>query len=714
MTSRDHKLCLPFRISVSLAFTLISAPLLLAVIGTLYVRNVQLARELAAEIIDRATTEISDHVEGLFSPLVRVVDTTASLGTIDPDWLRKQDALRYLFTVLESTPHAEMLYVGFARDGAFYQVRRLRPELEKPDSSDEDSKDIARFALRTIDPSLGKVTDSTTYIAKWGEVVSSENRPALYDPRRRPWYLDAWKQTGLSISDVYIFFTTGQPGLTLSRRIATTAGTPVGTVGIDIPLGELSAFMARQRIGETGVAFIIDNNGHLIGYPKLDTIVRRHGNDISISKASEIDDPLVVEALKLRDQGAGDRFSAELSNGTHLVSFTRLPERFGKDWLIGVIAAENDFVGPIRRASLFILALGGTALLLSIFAIFYVSKTLTLPLKRIVNETKRIRDFELGGSLAVRSRIIEINEVARALDAMEAGLRSFGAYIPKALVRTIVASGKGTGVGGERRKLTILFTDIEDFTRRSEALSPEEVFDQLSAHFTAISRCIFDRGGTVDKFIGDSVMAFWNAPVVDPDHAGNACRAILRCQAVIEQLNVEFEAKGFSAMRARFGLHTGDVVVGNVGSADRMQYTALGAEVNMASRVEALNKRYGTWIIATGTVEEQVRGQFLFRPIDLVVPAGTTQIVPLFELLGTLDEGPDRASDTALTLCREWGEAIDAYRKRNWDEALIKFRRFAERYPKDTVAQIYIDRCQKFLVTAPPADWDGAEHFESK
>lgn len=713
-TPGKQKLCLPFRISVSLAFTLISAPLLLAVIGTLYVRNVQLARELAAEIIDRATTEISDHVEGLFNPLVRVVDTTASLGSIDPDWLRKRDALQYLFTVLESTPHAEMLYVGFARDGAFYQVRRLSSGVKKTSADDEVRLNRARFALRTIDPGLGKVTDSTTYIAKWGQVITSENNPALYDPRRRPWYLDAWKQPGLSISDVYIFFTTGEPGLTLSRRIATRDDTPVGTVGIDIPLGELSQFMARQRIGDTGVAFIIDNNGHLIGYPKLETIVRRKGSEISISKASEIDDPRVVEALKLREQGAGDRFSAELGDGMHLVSFTRLPERFGKDWLIGVVAAENDFVGPIRRASLFILALGSSALLFSIFAIFYVSKTLTLPLKRVVNETKRIRDFELGGRLPVSSRIIEINEVARALDAMEAGLRSFGAYIPKALVRTIVASGKGTGIGGERRKLTILFSDIKDFTRRSEVLSPEEVFDQLSAHFTAISRCIFDHGGTVDKFIGDSVMAFWNAPVVDPDHASDACHAVLRCQAVLEKLNIEFEAKGFAAMRARFGLHTGDVVVGNVGSADRMQYTALGAEVNMASRVEALNKRYGTWIIATGTVEEQVRDQFLFRPIDLVVPAGTTQIVPLFELLGTSDDGPDRASDNARALCREWSDAIAAYRRRDWDDALIQFRCFAARYPKDNVAPIYIERCSQFSVAPPPYDWDGAEHFETK
>ena len=125
---------------------------------------------------------------------------------------------------------------------------------------------------------------------------------------------------------------------------------------------------------------------------------------------------------------------------------------------------------------------------------------------------------------------MEINEVAHALEAMEAGLRSFGAYIPKALVRSIVSSGKDVGIGGEKRTLTILFTDIQDFTRRSETLSAEEVFDQLSSHFTALSRAIFDRGGTIDKFIGNSVMAFWNAPLPDPDHAANACHAVSALQ----------------------------------------------------------------------------------------------------------------------------------------------------------------------------------------
>jgi adenylate cyclase len=236
--------------------------------------------------------------------------------------------------------------------------------------------------------------------------------------------------------------------------------------------------------------------------------------------------------------------------------------------------------------------------------------------------------------------------------------------------------------------VTILFTDIEYFGRRTEALTPEVALQELSLYFEAMSRCIDEHGGTVDKFIGDAVMALWNAPMANPEHATNACQAALRCRSVNRQLNAEFAARGYSPVLTRFGLHSGEVVVGNVGSADRVQYTALGAEVNLASRVEGLNKHYGTQIIATGAVEQQARDDYLFRPLDLVVPAGTSQVVPLFELIGALGDRADGASAAAIDQCREWRQAIELYRSRRWGEACDRFRRFAEDHPADRPASL--------------------------
>jgi adenylate cyclase len=711
---QKRKLRVPLRISVSLAFALISVPLIAGIIGVLYYRNAQIAREVAAETIARANNDIADSIAALFSPMAQIVEATATLGKIDRGALRQPSGFRYYLKVLETTPQAQSVYVGFARDGAFYQASRLSGEMQRFGPNGAPPPRNANFALRILDASSGERADSFFYLAKWGDTVLVERGPAVFDPRQRPWYQAAWQQAGISISDVYVFFSSGEPGLTISERIATDDGTAIGAAGIDISLATLSEYLASERVGAHGVAIIMDGAGHLIGYPKRDVVLQRNGGEAGLVMARDVSDPVVAQTVRLREEGAGDRFRAELADGAYFVSFMHLPAQFGKDWLIGVIAAERDFVGPIRRSSVFMLILGAVVVGICIVMIWWVSKSLTQPLARIVVETRRIRNFDLSGNLGIDSRIVEIDELGHALEAMQEDLRTFGAYLPKALVRTIMASGKHATIGGERRTITLLFTDVEDFTRRSEALQPEKLLTELSSYFEAISRAIHLFGGTVDKFIGDAVMAFWNAPLDDADHAVNGCRAVLRCRAVNAQLNADFKARGIAPLPTRFGLHTGEVVVGNVGSDDRMQYTALGAHVNLASRVEGLNKRYGTQLIVTGAVEERARGRCLFRPLDLVVPAGTSQIIPIFELLGALDGADDGVSEAAIEAARQWQAAIDLYRGRNWPAALERFGSYAEQHSHDGTASLYIERCKGFIDAPPPADWDGAEHYEMK
>ncbi len=711
---RKPRLRVPFRISISVAFVLITMPLVLAIIGVLYLRNAQLARELATEIMNRATIDTVDHTQGLFSPLARVVEATATLGKVDPGLLRRPDAFQYFLGILRSAPQAQSIYVGFAQDGAFYQAQRLPHDVAKFGPRGSKPPMDARFVLRILDASSGKMTDTYFYLAGSGAVLAVERVPAAFDSRTRPWYRGALGRPGLYVSDAYVFFSSRLPGVTLSTRITTGKDAAIGAVGADISLETLSDFLARERVGVHGVTFIIDESGRLVGYPRLAAVLRQVGDHITLATAGEAGDPLVARAVQLRQAGAGNRFTTLFASSTYLVSFTPLPPRFGKDWSVGVIAAERDFVGPIRRTSELMIALAGGVTALIILAIFGVSRSLTRPIARIVEETQRIREFDLDDASTTSSRIVEIHELGEAIEAMREGLRSFGAYVPKALARTIVASGRGGRIGGERRAVTILFTDIVDFTRRAEGLTPEAVLDELSLYFDAMSRCVHDHGGTVDKFIGDAVMAFWNAPLANPEHARDACRAVLRCRAANVVLNAEFVARGHGPVLTRFGLHRGEVVVGNVGSADRMQYTALGAEVNLASRVEGLNKRYGTQIIATGTVEAAVRDQFLFRPLDLVVPAGTSQVVPLFELVGALDEGADGVSAAAVEACREWCRAIETYRNRRWSEACDRFRQFAQSHPADRVAPLYAERCARFLAVPPPPNWDVAEHYDTK
>jgi adenylate cyclase len=212
----------------------------------------------------------------------------------------------------------------------------------------------------------------------------------------------------------------------------------------------------------------------------------------------------------------------------------------------------------------------------------------------------------------------------------------------------------------------------------------------------------------IDKYIGDSIMAFWNAPVLDPDHVAHACRAALAAAAAGRALGDKWRARGRPGFRTRFGLHTGPAVVGNVGARDRINYTLVGAVANQASRLEGLNKMYGTEILASGEVARLVAGDFVWREIDRVVPAGTTDPLDVFEPLGT-----ERGAPLAAFLER-WQEARAAYGERRFAEAGRLFAQAAALRPDDGPCRVFIERCRALTIDGVPPDWDGLWRFQQK
>ena len=702
------------RVSIAFAAALVVVLLTAAIVGFLFLRNRQVALSIAQTQMGQATAALIDHLNGLLDPVARVVDATAVLAQIDRSGLHRIETLRYFLATLETLPQADSLYIGFASDGTFYEVLRVNPNIDLLGRGHARPPASARYALRLLDASSGERADSFIYVARWGDVVGVDRGPAAYDPRERPWYRAAWSRPGTAASEAYIFAASSKPGITLSHRIATDDGIAIGTVGADVSFDVLTQFVERERIGQNGLVFIVDDQNRLIAYPQSSTGSSTDRQDLKLIDVAQAQDPRIVAAVQQYQHAGLDKFSAVIDGESYLVSFTPFDQQFGHRWLIGAIVPENDFVGPLRRSSLHMLGFAALTLVLSLLGVAIGSRLLTRPIDSIIAETKRIRRFDLGGTFNLKSPIIEVDDLASAIAAMKSGLQSFAAYVPKTLVRTIVTSGQGIEIGGERRSLTILFTDIRDFTRTSEAMAPEAVLTLLSRYLESLSHCIQDHGGTVDKFIGDSVMAFWNAPLDDPNHVDNACRALLACRAATEALNTAFQNEGLDPLFTRFGLHTGEVVVGNVGSMERTQYTALGDAVNLASRIEGLNKYYGTQMLVTGAVERAVREQFLFRSVDIVVPSGISRPVELFELLAAADGETRDAALARIPWIGEWNAAVGAFRSREWERALALFQSFKELRPEDRVAEIYLDRCKEFLVRAPPLDWDGAEHYDRK
>ena len=701
------------RMGISTTFIVLVVPLIFAIVGYIYASSANLARDQATRDMDRITGDIVDEVQSLLNPVQRVVEGLSVQAKIDQRGMRRVDGLGFVMDQVANLPQAYGLYIGFDRDGGFYQVIHPPKGLPSFGAEGKPLPDNANYVLRLLDASSGAMADSYLYLASWGDIIRVERGPAHYDPRTRPWYKAVWESKDAVISDVYPFSSTGKPGLTISHRVESDDGVRIGVVGADISLDVLSDFLRKKAIGQNGRVFIIDGDGKLIVHPEPGMGVSLSDGKVALKDAKDVSDSVVADAVSLRAAGRGDRFTARIGPDKlrYMVSFAPFPDQLQKNWVIGVAVVEDEFIGPFRRLSTHMLIVGLVVSVILVAAIMFLANWLTKPIRATVLETERIREFNLDGDFNVNSQISEINELTHAMAAMKSSLRSFGAYVPKALVRNIVSSGASTTVGGERKFLTVMFTDIREFTRTSDALSPEEISSNLSDYFREMSAAIHHNKGIIDKFIGDAIMALWNTPVADADHVPNACRAMLACRDISNHLNDSMAARGGMSLYTRLGLHCGHMMVGNVGSPDRMQYTVLGSAVNLAARLEGLNKYYGTQLLVSGAVYDIAKEDFIFRLVDRVVPSGVSEPVDIYELL------TDRLAEDSqanLEKVERWGLIMALYRAQDWDAAMDACAAFLSTYRDDGPAKLYLTRCADFKETPPPSDWNCATYFEKK
>jgi adenylate cyclase len=279
---------------------------------------------------------------------------------------------------------------------------------------------------------------------------------------------------------------------------------------------------------------------------------------------------------------------------------------------------------------------------------------------------------------------------------------SFGRYVAPAVVDEIVANPEQLKLGGERRELSMLFCDLTGFSALCERLPPEGVAEVINLYATEMARTVMDHGGTVDKFIGDAVMAFWGAPLPDADHGANAVRAAMAMQQAMEQLQPRFSAMGAGRLELRIGINSGPAVVGNMGSARRFTYTALGDAVNLASRLEEANKVYRTRILLSGSTAALLPADLRLRRIDRVRVRGKQAAVDLFTPCA--DE----------RLCALAQQAWLAWLGCDWETCLALLAEIAAIDPYDGVPPLFESRIARLRVDPPPPQWDGATDLGSR
>ncbi len=630
------------------------------------------------------------------------------LGLTDP--ANRKSMLEYLLAGLKANPNVTWYSFGGA-DGVYLSA--YRPPTSEGGYRVTWREQVEGGALyRDF-----RVEDDGTWTP-----LPEKTQP--YDCRTRVWYKAALEREGPVWSKPFLF-ASGPPGFILSSKVQRADGTFLGVWGIEYEMSYVSDFLSRLEIGtdNKGRAYLVTAAGEVIGHPEVGEkigeadgfiVTEQDGKKVIATAANHRDERLRQAFLRsqtMSDEEMNRRF--EIDGEPYFAAVQRFPETSRLDWTILIVVPQDDILGDIPRNEIYAaIAAIVIAVMFLLFAQRYASRRITQPLKSIA------REFEEMSSLSTEqtpsaddSPVTEVAGMMRAREVMRTGLRSFKKYVPLDLVRQLMESGRAPELGGERRSMTVMFSDVVDFTRISEELGePEELVSALAEYLDVMSAMIAKQNGTVDKYIGDAIMAFWGAPQENPEHALSACHAAWASQQALSALRMRWGAEGHPLFRAKIGINTGEMLVGNIGSERRMDYTVMGDAVNLASRIEGLCAIYGLEIAVGENTWDAVKGEFEGRPVDCVEVKGKSKSVVFYELLGP----KGTVSAQVLAFGAAYTEAFERYRARGFDAACAAFRTAHEMRPEDVAAREMVSRCEAYQREPPPDDWTGAVRLTRK
>jgi adenylate cyclase len=527
---------------------------------------------------------------------------------------------RLLWSGLRDTQSIEALYVADTQ-GNYVQVRR-EPE----------------FATRLIDRRATKgVGPGREIWIKRDEafrVLGEEKRDGSFDPRTRPWFKDTRPERFTYWSEVFVSTTAKQAVVAVTYPILDSEGRVARVIGASVPLDRLSRFVVQSRPTGSSIVLLVNRRGEVLANA-IGGVSRPVLNGDKLTTVDDLGLVGLGEALKVIQRGtspvavnlAGNSYRA------HLKPFG------GYDWTAVVLIPDSDSLDQLSNLLIIAALVIAAVLLAAVIALLRLSSTLSRPLARLADEAGNIRAFELDAFKGVRSRITEVAQLSGALGSAVEALKGFKRYVPADLVRKLLTSPEFAQVGGHEAELTIMFTDIFGFTAIAERLPPQELLSAISEYLELMTSVIMKHGGTVDKYIGDAVMAFWGAPTPIDDGTGRACRAAIECQQKLSELNARWANEGRPQLITGIGINVGHVVVGNFGSTDRLNYSLLGDGVNIAARLEKLNREYDTRILISESTLEKIADRFTTRLVASAQMKGRTQTVKVYELTGETPQG---------------------------------------------------------------------------
>src|SRR5579863_1337280 len=476
-----------------------------------------------------------------------------------------------------------------------------------------------------------------------------------------------------------------------------------GVLAVIIENTRLAQFLSQLSVGKTGAAFILGRDGTTIAAPDPDA------DEVNMQRSDQPLLPVALGAIKQAGSSPGDDKTARrvrfLAGGNaYAVSLT--PLTF-PGWTLATVIPEAEFLGPIETTiQRLLIGLAVLILAAGVLSAWLARRVIAQPLITVVDELGHVERFELDQVRRHPSRLAELENLSNAIADMAAGLAAFRKYIPADLVKMLVNEGIEPHPGGSIRSLTVLFADIAGFTGLSERLG-DRIIPVLSRYLDTMSREVSAHGGTIDKFIGDAVMAFWGAPAANADHAVDACRAALACQRALAASGLA-DDQG-RPLKMRIGINSGDMLVGNIGSEFRLNYTVIGDAVNVASRLEGVNKEYGTDIIIGEETRRLAGDRVHVRELDRLMVYGREGGLAIYELIDVPEHEAKPPSWIAL-----YESGLAAYRARDFDAAVMFFQKLLAVRPDDAPGRIMLERCEKFIDCPPDGEWEATNAMKVK
>jgi len=696
---------------MSLLFIGLSIPILIFILIYNYNKNsagmVSILNDAVAQT-SRAGVERTENLIDITETPLRFL---AEVAAADPGYFRTEQSNDLLYRALTSASHIDAVYVSF-EDGYHRVVTRIDEDRRRSDPRIPGAANWHASYIDAITFALSRVRHRK-FFDVWPHLIGGHDVATDLDIRTLPGYQVAKTTRTLAVTEPAINPDTGFP--ILSLRVPIFHGVDfIGCASANITMDVLSRFLDKHRASARSTTLIADrNNGKIIAFPSMQKSVRVENDKLKIATLADIDDPDVREAYRQHASADTDDFVFRSpTNGEDLIAaFANFADGFGRSWQVITVTPIDAFVGTLKATNRLIMVVIIILTMIELFFIYIASTRLSRPVENVAEQLQAIEGLRFDVPAARPSNIREIARLESAASLLRNSLKSFSSFVPLDIVRQLIKSGIPLTLGVEPRFLTVFFSDLENFSTHSETLAPDDLLVQISTYLEQVSGAISEEGGTVDKFIGDGVMAFWNAPVQRDDHVLRACAGALRAARRMERVNDTWEAEGRPRIRIRVGLNCATVLVGNVGSSARLSYTALGDGVNVAARLEGINKLFGTTICISDSIYDQAKADILARPIKRVQVKGRKTEFMIYELLAI------RASDDPELTVRDRDEQLSAmtwqasqkFETGNFPAAERAYRDILNEFPEDSLAKFMMAQCagkrrSNLAVVAPRDD----------